>query len=105
VNKQTKVITERIPFRLTDLGNVGYAEGLYIIECALKGANLIKNQYFILNKESEEKERKYIHYTDEMIGFTEKGETKIWVNKHIALNSPLFRELKDPTSNNNNKKT
>jgi hypothetical protein len=95
-----RIVTERIPFRLSDLGNIGYAEGLYILECALKGASLIDNRYLSTLKSREESVKKrYIHYTDEMICFTEKGETKIWVNEHIAMNSPQFREYNDGVNN------
>ena len=39
------VVTERIPFRLADLGNIGYAEGLYVMEVVLKAAQLIDSKY------------------------------------------------------------
>lgn len=41
-----RVITERIPYRLGDLGNIGYAEGLYIMASVLKGAQSIEEAYF-----------------------------------------------------------
>lgn len=63
-----RVVTERIPYRLIDLGHVGYAEGLYIMRKCLRGAELIW------------KKIGSIEYDATMICFTPKGEAKIWLN-------------------------
>lgn len=70
------VVIERIPYRLIDLGHLGYSEGLYIMEQSLRGGKLIWDK------------AGSIHYDDSMICFNKKGESKIWLNENLSLNSP-----------------
>jgi hypothetical protein len=63
------VVCERIPYRLADLGNIGYAEGLYVMETVLKAAQLIDHKYSV-SSNGVTGLSQYIHYTDECVCFT-----------------------------------
>ena len=60
---------EKIPYKLSDLGQLNYAEALYILSQVLKGAEILYNRFG----------KKMILFDEEMIGFNIDGICKIWV--------------------------
>jgi hypothetical protein len=73
-----QVITERIPYRLAEAHNMPLAESLYVLHEALKGFMAI-HQF-----------EKYVPVTDDLVGFTPHGRTKVWLNPNFARNYPYF---------------
>ncbi len=63
-----KVITERIPVRLTKCPQLSYDESLYVLDRALEGYNFLYRNVGPFDINSN------------MIGFTPEGEAKVWHN-------------------------
>ena len=72
------VITERIPHRLANAPQLTYPETLYVLDRALEGYETAYQKVgpFRVN--------------DQMIGFNNQGEAKVWVNENFALNHPSY---------------
>lgn len=70
------VITERIPHRLAGAPQLTYPESLYVLDRALEGYETAYHKVgpFRVN--------------DQMIGFNNQGEAKVWVNEDFAQNHP-----------------
>ena len=71
-----RVKTEHIPYRLSEINNLGFSEGLYILQEALIGYRAITD--FVGT----------VTITDEMIGFTPEHKVKVWLNEEFAYNLP-----------------
>ena len=78
-----RVRTERIPKRLSDLSNISPEDALYIIQEALIGYRTI---YTFQGP---------ILINDDMIGFNEYGQVRVWLNNNFAKNTP-DQELNPP---------
>ena len=73
-----KVITERIPHRLSDVTQLTLPEALYVVKESLLGFRTIY-QYdgpLIID--------------EEMIGFNSNGKVKVWLNSNFGSNQRSF---------------
>lgn len=68
------VLTEYIPYRLAEAHNLPLSEALYVLHEALIGFMAVH------------KFENYVEITDELIGFTPSGRTKVWLNANFAAN-------------------
>lgn len=76
-NEQTyKVVTERIPRRLSDLPVVPQREALYLLSEALRGYD------DLYSKVGE------FEVTDRMVGLNPQGQVRVWLNENFADNHP-----------------
>lgn len=68
------MVTERMPYRLSDFGLLTYLECLYAMRCLLKGGILIENQFG------------YVSYHESMVYINECGQCKLWINNNLYSN-------------------
>lgn len=71
------VLTERIPYLLADVQNLPVSESLCVLHESLMGFMAI-HQF-----------EKYVTVSDDMIGFTPEGRTKVWLNPNFGKNHPV----------------
>lgn len=71
-----RVRTERIPVRLSELKNVPLNESLYILQEALIGFKTICEK------------AGPVRITNELVCFDTEGRVKVWLNEHLAKNTP-----------------
>jgi hypothetical protein len=75
-----KVLTERIPKRLSQIKKMAYPECLCLLIESLRGF-----EDLFLRAGSFE-------LTDKMIGINSRGEPKVWLNENYAENHPTFEK-------------
>lgn len=80
-----RVRTERIIARLSELKELGFEQGLYILREALVGYRTILQL------------RGPVAVTDKMIGVSQQGKVKVWVNENFAKCSPEQKDLQPTT--------
>ena len=71
------VVIEFIPYRLSDLGELSFADGMYIIKCVLEGYKILSNsqiEFYVLD--------------DSSICFNKQGTCKFWINENLYLSKP-----------------
>lgn len=71
-----RVKTELIPKRLSELGKLNHEEGLYVLSRALNGYKAIFEFHGP------------VAANDDMVGVTEDGRVKVWLNENFAKNLP-----------------
>lgn len=76
-----RVKTEHIPARLSEVDGLSEPEGLYVLREALNGYKIICQFQGILK------------INEEMIGFTQDGQVKVWLNENYARNAPDLENI------------
>jgi hypothetical protein len=76
------VVVELIPYRLSDLGVLSFAEGMYVLRCVLEGYRTLTAHgvgYYLLDEAA--------------ICFTRAGNCKFWINENLHLARPNATRL------------
>ena len=80
-----RVRTERIIARLTELKDLGFEQGLYILREALMGYGVVVQL------------KGPVVVTDRMIGVSQQGKVKVWINENFAKSSPEQKDQQKTT--------
>jgi hypothetical protein len=68
-SREVAIIIEPVPYRLSDLGSLSFAEGMYVLKCVLEGYRVLLTQgvgFYLLDEAA--------------ICFTRSGVCKFWIN-------------------------
>ena len=63
-----------MPYRLVDLGALGYEDSIYILYQCFRGLEVLREKYGLFTID------------EELIGFNHLGNCKVWVNANYQLN-------------------